>query len=60
MSTENLKVYGLIVALQIEVEGFKAANLSRQLGGHSFVDYEENYFQNKADQIRELVKLLQP
>jgi hypothetical protein len=51
--TVDAKKFGLILAIQAEIEGMKAENMLRQQTGE-YVCYGQDCFFNKAEQFREL------
>ncbi len=49
----NVKRFALVLAVQAEIEGMKAANMDREQQGHSMA-YDEYAFKDKAEQLRSL------
>ena len=54
MKTADIKRLGLILAVQAEIEGMKSENTLIERQGYSPV-YDETYFCQKAEEIREIV-----
>jgi len=54
MSENNIKRFGLILAVQAEIEGMKALNAYRYERYES-IAYDEESFVSKAEEIREIV-----
>lgn len=54
MNKFDIKRLGLIIAVQAEIEGMKAANARRAaIGGDSV--YDEYHFDKRAEEIREII-----
>ena len=54
MNKFDIKRLGLILAVQAEIEGMKAANVRRAAIGGEPV-YDEYYFDKRAEEIREII-----
>lgn len=55
MEINDVKRLALILAVQAEIEGMKAENTQRELRKSSIIAYDEDAFQAKAEELRNLV-----
>ena len=55
MNINDVILYGLICAINAEIEGMKILNKERLLN-NQYVAYDESHFYNMAEQIKELIK----
>lgn len=54
MESEDVKRFGLILAVQAEIEGMKVANGERDLQAEAPA-YDDGAFQDKAQELRNIV-----
>lgn len=54
MNKFDIKRFGLILSIQAEIDGMKAANECRAANGREPI-YDEYYFDKRAEEIREII-----
>ncbi len=54
MNSYDVKRFALVLAVQAKIEGMKAANEVHKCDHGAGVDYDEKYFQEKAEELKAL------